>query len=124
MPCLEAGASGLGCVGLAFTCWAAADALLAEPYQLDSFAFLGQYHVGFGRMLWRPLGFVVTLELLPAIGDHFLGLRLRLFPAFAYAIACACFGDLPALISRRMFSEITSWLLPFFNGTVSSTQLI
>lgn len=58
----------------------------------------------------------MTRHCLSAVMDLvYLGLRL-LFPALARAIACACLGDLPALISRRMFSEITSCDLPRFNG--------
>ena len=67
-------------------------------------------------MLRRPLWFVVAAEFLAAIGDHFFFLPLRLLPAFARAIAIACFCGLPAFISALMLADTTSLDLPFLSG--------
>lgn len=38
------------------------------------------------------------------------------FPALRYAIAAACFGDLPCLISVRMLLWMVFFDEPFFSG--------
>ena len=70
MPGLECTPPGCIGFGFIFAWWAAADALLPEPDQLYGVAFFSKHRMGFGRMLWRPLGFVVTSEALAAIVDH------------------------------------------------------
>ena len=70
MPGLECTPPGCIGFGFIFAWWAAADALLPKPDQLYGVAFFSKHRMGFGRMLWRPLGFVVTSEALAAIVDH------------------------------------------------------
>ena len=70
MACFECTPPGCISLGFIFAWRAAADALLPKPDQLYGVAFFGEYRMGFGRMLWRPLGFVVTSEALAAIVDH------------------------------------------------------
>ena len=70
MPGLECTPPGCIGFGFIFAWWTAADALLPKPDQLYGVAFFSKHRMGFGRMLWRPLGFVVTSEALAAIVDH------------------------------------------------------
>ena len=70
MPGLECTPPGCIGFGFIFAWWAAADALLPKPDQLYGVAFFSKHRMGFGRMLWRPLGFVVASEALAAIVDH------------------------------------------------------
>ena len=69
MACFECTPPGCIGFGFIFAWWAAADALLPKPDQLYGVAFFSKHRMGFGRMLWRPLGFVVTSEALAAIID-------------------------------------------------------
>jgi hypothetical protein len=52
----------------------------------------------------------------------FLAGALRFFPALDRAIAIACFFGLPDAISVLMFSDITFFDFPFFNGTILPSQ--
>jgi len=56
-------------------------------------------------MLWRPLGFVVPVKLLAAIGDHFFFLGLRGLAVLAAALNAAALGR-PSSPRRAMRSSL------------------
>jgi hypothetical protein len=79
--------------------------LLAEADQLDGFTILCQYGMGFVRMLRRPLGLVVPVKLLAAIGDHFFFFGFRGFAVLAAALKSAALGR-PSSPRRAMRSSL------------------